>query len=610
MMAWMSIGALAGWLALPAQLLPVEPQVRVRDFASVSCPRPDACLLLDRMGGLFFSADGGQTLLPRAQLGEAAIRRIHFNSLLRGWAVGADGDLWWSRDGGRRFQPLDAGAGWPRGEQITALAAHPDGGLWLGCASGAVYRLASGGGTESAGAGPGRVQRGPQGPDAPVVGLAPAPDGALAVLYADGRLLRATAAGDRVERGRALAGRAQGLVGVGPALVAGGCRGRVRFSTDGGASWQAPASGPEPSTCLRPVGALAGRAVLAGLAGQLLLAEAASRRVSVLPAGPQRHWRAAARRGPELLLVGDGGAIGRLLPGAASGPRYLPLSETRPGLVDVRSWSKRRALRAYSDGRIDLSADRGQTWQPAGRPGKDLRRADFVDPKHGFAIRGAHQVLGTGDGGQSWQVLGRWNDLALHDLDFIDRQRGWVVGGGGALLRTIDGGRSWTLDRTAGFDRSLFRVQFVDRRRGFAVGEKRSVFRTRDGGASWKRLSAGRARLHSLCFLDGRRGWVGGDGGLVQWTADGGQTWQQRPLPTAEPIRALAFADRLRGVAGAAGGRLWATRDGGRHWRRIELGLGAGIFAAACFAGSDRCLVGGEKGLLLLGDPFGGGEGD
>jgi photosystem II stability/assembly factor-like uncharacterized protein len=605
----MPIGALAGWLALLAQLAPVEPQVRVRGFVSVSCPRPDACLLLDRMGGLFFSADGGQTLLPRAELGEAGIRRIHFAGLLRGWGVDAGGDLWWSRDGGRRFQPLGAGAGWPRGEQITALAAHPDGGLWLGCASGAVYRLAPGGGAEGAGAGPGRVRRGPQGPDTAVVGLAPAPDGALVVLFADGRLLRAAAAGERVERGRALAGRAHGLVRAGSTLVASGCRGRVRFSADGGASWQAPASGPEPPTCLRPVGALGGRAVLAGLAGQLLLAEAADRRVSVLPAGPQRHWRAAARRGQELLLVGDGGAIGKLLLDAA-GPRYLPLSETRPGLVDVRTWSQRRALRAYSDGRIDLSADRGRSWRSAGRPGADLRRADFVDPKHGFAIRGAHQVLGTADGGRSWQVLGRWNDLALHDLDFIDRQRGWLVGGGGALLRTTDGGHSWTLDRTAGFDRSLFRVRFVDPRRGFAVGEKRSVFRTRDGGASWQRLSEGRARLHSLCFLDARRGWVGGDGGLVQWTADAGQSWKQRPVPTAEPIRALAFADRLRGLAGAAGGRLWATRDGGRHWRRIELGLGAGIFAAACFAGSDRCLVGGEKGLLLLGDPFGGGDGE
>ncbi len=606
MMASMPIGALVAGLAVLAQLLPVEPQVRVRDFASVSCPRPDACLLLDGMGGLFFSADGGQNLLPRAQLDEAEIRSIHFNSLLRGWGVDAGGDLWWSRDGGRRFQPLGAKAGWPRGEKISATAAHPDGGLWLGCASGAVYRLVAAGD----GAGPGRVQRGPQGPDAPVVGLAPAPNGALVVLYAGGRLLRAAGAGERVERGRALSGSARGLVRVGEGLVASGCRGRVRFSTDGGASWQAPASGPEPPTCLRPVGALAGMAVLAGLAGQLLLAEAASRRVSVLAAGPQRHWRAAARRGPELLLVGDGGAIGRLLPDATTGPRYLPVAETRPGLVDVRTWSKRRALRAYSDGRIDLSADRGQTWQSAGRPGGELRRADFVDPKHGFAIRGAHQVLGTGDGGQSWQMLGCWNDLALHDLDFIDRQRGWVVGGGGALLRTIDGGRSWTLDRTAGFDRSLFRVQFVDRRRGFAVGEKRSVFRTHDGGASWQRLSEGRARLHSLCFLDARRGWVGGDGGLVQWSADGGETWEQRPVPTAEPIRALAFADRQRGLAGAAGGLLWATRDGGRHWRRIELGLGAGIFTAACFAGSDRCLVGGEKGLLLLGDPFGGGGSD
>jgi photosystem II stability/assembly factor-like uncharacterized protein len=384
-----------------------------------------------------------------------------------------------------------------------------------------------------------------------------------------------------------------------------GCKGRVRISLDDGQSWVEPLHGLDQKVCLRPVGRLGSEAaVLVGQPGALVLVRPGTRALEVLPAPPMRQWRDASQQADGLLLVGDGGAIGRLFVDDQNKPRFEQLSIHPPAVVDLQVVGDRRAVQSSADGSVSWSTDGGRNWARTTPGAPAPKRIHFVDSNRGFALSGVHDLIGTTDGGRSWRSLGTWPDLALNDLTFLDAQRGWAVGGSGALVRTTDGGRSWTLDRVPEFEKDLFRVLFVQRNLGFVVGANQAVLRTRDGGKTWQMLVSGRANLYALEFVDARQGFVAGDEGLVMATTDGGDSWTPRPVPTSEPIRSLSFSDPLRGVAGGAGGMLFATRNAGRTWRRVELSTLANVNDVACFSKTGRCLIGGDHGLLLLGDPF------
>lgn len=60
--------------------------------------------------------------------------------------------------------------------------------------------------------------------------------------------------------------------------------------------------------------------------------------------------------------------------------------------------------------------------------------------------RGGGVVLGTRDGGQSWEVELREadnRDSVVAPLPLVDAQYGWAVAPE-AVWRTVDGGSSWT----------------------------------------------------------------------------------------------------------------------------------------------------------------------
>ena len=125
-----------------------------------------------------------------------------------------------------------------------------------------------------------------------------------------------------------------------------------------------------------------------------------------------------------------------------------------------------------------------------------------------------------------------------------------------------------------------------------------------DGGKTWKRLASGRDNLRALFFLSKNSGWVGGDAGLVMHTVDGGKTWTPCPVPSSEPVRDLSFVDGRRGLAAAGIGGLWVTLDGAKTWRKLELNTRAGVTQVYCRKKKEQCLVGGQRGLLLFGNPF------
>jgi photosystem II stability/assembly factor-like uncharacterized protein len=584
-------------VVLLAQLVPVDPSIHSDDFMSVSCPDRRSCLILDNAGNLWFAPGGEAKLVRRSNQKKIGLVQIAFTGLIDGWGLDNQGGLWRSRNGGRIFQPVPL----PGGSPASGLRAGAE--VWLGSRDGSLYRLH-------------RKKK------AKAIAKIRGGDrlklfdfnnkGLIAAATRDGSLLVSADRGKKWTQTRPPGGDITGLaVDQQGRIVVSGCRGSVLLSGDSGKTFK-PLKLPETpgswrNVCVTSGGFLAnGKFLLLGVPGHVLIGDASSGNLLNFTVGPERNWRDAARLGRSgAMLVGDGGARARLRAGSNRELSHSPLGESRSTVTDIQVVNRRHVWATFMDGEIHYSADGGKKWEsfPRMKEKTEPVRISFVDDKRGFALGGHHRVLSTTDGGRTWKTQGNWPDAFLNDTFFIDRQTGWAVGKIGCLVRTTDGGKTWTLDRLP-TDRDLNQIQFVDKQRGWAVGDKQAVFRTSDGGRSWSRMLSGRGSLYSLYFESSGEGWVCGDAGIVLHTTDGGDSWTPQPAPTHETLRAIAFLGKNRGLIGGEQGQVFLTKDGGKTWKQLDLNSRTRVVSIACDRRSARCLVGGDRGLLLYGNPF------
>jgi len=158
----------------------------------------------------------------------------------------------------------------------------------------------------------------------------------------------------------------------------------------------------------------------------------------------------------------------------------------------------------------------GASWQAAALPalaeGQQLNGLYFVDALHGFAVGGQPGVepadeweepvppccgfvLGSVDGGRSWQLLADGLAGALQRVSFTDAQHGWAGGGGAGylLVASADGGESWSpLSLPAGAGGAptyVMDVTFAAPDAGYAVanvGDGNPMVYTTADGQTWQ----------------------------------------------------------------------------------------------------------------------------
>ena len=208
-------------------------------------------------------------------------------------------------------------------------------------------------------------------------------------------------------------------------------------------------------------------------------------------------------------------------------------------------------------------------------------------------------VLGSADGGASWQVRNRSTetDVILGDLwavAFGDVDHGWAVRRGVAspeatVLATADAGATWSWQYPGPRGGRLLSVAAIGATHAWAVGyqpprgsgaeDKALVVATTDGGASWtrQRLPAGLSPFR-VAFADARHGWIlagdadHGGGYYVLSTSDGGSRWRvSYSAPVGVTLAGLAAVgpDHCWTVGSRAhpqSGFVARTEDGGRRW--------------------------------------------
>jgi photosystem II stability/assembly factor-like uncharacterized protein len=395
-------------------------------------------------GELLFSKDGGRTWKSQKSKVTADLSAVRFADRKRGWVAGAGGVLLRTTDGGAHWKALSRA---PVDMYAVASAGKK---AWFGGAAGMIMDLES----------PKKVpHKQSQGSTNDFFGAAFA-DAASGVVVGSGGALMRTADGGTVWSWRKPSSTAtlRAVDLAGPAGVAVGDGGSVLRSADGGGTWAAASSG----------------------SGQALLA--------VDLADAQNGW-----------VVGAGGTVLRTADGGATWA-----AQTSGTGEDLTAAAAIGAGEAWSGG--------GDAWGD-----------------------GDAYLLHTIDGGATWQrqvllvagvpVLGQVTSLC-----FVSQQAGWATGydfgpddddAAGFVARTADGGTMWAVVRLAGTGR-LRSVTADAQGTVWVSGDRGVLLRSTDAGASFTLLRAGCGQHLNAVRFAGAIGYAVGAGGAILKTTTGG----------------------------------------------------------------------------------------
>ena len=319
-----------------------------------------------------------------------------------------------------------------------------------------------------------------------------------------------------------------------------GFPGVIRYTPDGGASWQVQKGG--------------GKEAL----------------FSVHFADRRRGW-----------IVGGAGLILHTQDGGASWARQK--SPTTQQLFAVHFLDGKEGWAVGSFGAVLHTRDGGGSWaelkvqlakpapaaaDAAGAAGKGARAEDLGADAWG----GQDNPYGVdgqgGEGGRAGEAASAAPgfDRHLNGVRALGPGRALAVGESGKIVATSDGGASWQ-ERPSGVWAPLYDLAFVSPEHGFASGGVGTLLETRDGGASWRAVKlARRVDLFGLALSGGALHAVGRRGTLLRQgpsgfaaAAIGGYGW----------LSGLAYGEGGVGLCVGGQGRILRTTDGGATWRSV-----------------------------------------
>ncbi|HZW10183.1 MAG TPA: YCF48-related protein, partial [Phycisphaerales bacterium] len=241
------------------------------------------------------------------------------------------------------------------------------------------------------------------------------------------------------------------------------------------------------------------------------------------------------------------------------------------------------------NGGIWVSDDAGLTWAKTQEQIGEFFSATveawglhFPTPSVGYAAGGPGVILKTMDGGHTWSMLSSGAAFDLMDIDMRESGFGVAVGDDLGVLRTNDFGRTWIPSRADTVAYSDFHAaQIIDEDTVVACGigeawdpaDAPAVFyRSDDGGRTWERRGEGIFPetawiFEDVHFVDEDHGWLFGQTltfpvqPAVFATSDGGLTWTRADNGSIGFPLDGQMHDTQRGWF-TSGGTLWVTQNG------------------------------------------------
>ncbi|MEH0166796.1 YCF48-related protein [Paucibacter sp. JuS9] len=267
--------------------------------------------------------------------------------------------------------------------------------------------------------------------------------------------------------------------------------------------------------------------------------------------------------------------------GSAADPLERPARATallkQRLITGIAAAGPERLVAAGQRGHIAWSDDAGQHWTQANVPlSSDLTAVQFVDGRRGYAVGHDGVVVGSNDGGATWQPLldgRRANLLLLEHLKALPAS---------ATREALLGEAERNL--AAGPDKPFLDLHFTSADEGFVVGAYNLIFQTRDGGKTWTPWfeRTDNPRLLNLYAIRPQGGtlYIAGESGLLMRLDAKAQRFVA--LDTGYKgsfFGLLDTGDAL--LAHGMRGNARLSRDGGRQWHIVSTGLAASITTAA-----------------------------
>lgn len=333
-------------------------------------------------------------------------------------------------------------------------------------------------------------------------------------------------------------------------------------------------------------------------------------------------WVSALSGGmPVLLRTQDGGSSWERLTLAQGVPlAQLAFTDAQTGWAIARTpfaiGSSPASCRAAPDtceSMVLTTTDGGRTWIPRVTVNDDPDRGPAIidlgaaDGQRAWVtVRTAlcdpagcaHEIRGTEDGGATWEVLRRPQQVT--GVERTSTAKGWVLGPfavrrGGEILGTSDAGIAWAAQfqselspsvLAARSDRAAWALFFDPAYCTASACTTYDLVRTTDG-ATWSSLGNPArdgcgGHLSQMAFGDAQTGWITvnlgaggivGTGGVLR-TSDGGATWTCRTNPPNTVLVTAANAQQVWVTSrdrGSSADTLWASDDGGRTWRHVQV---------------------------------------
>ena len=190
---------------------------------------------------------------------------------------------------------------------------------------------------------------------------------------------------------------------------------------------------------------------------------------------------------------------------------------------------------------------------------------DMVNANYGYAVGQNGLVLGTSNGGLSWNLQAINTKYDLNSVSFADQNHGWTAGNNGVIGRTASGGVRWSMLDTTTVE-NLRGIYALDLLTVWVVGDSGTILKALNGITFTSQVSGTTSGLRGVYFHDSNVGWAVGEKGTILKTTNGGRTWLPQSSGTTATLNSAIFYDLNFGIAVGDGGTLLRTCNGGSTW--------------------------------------------
>ena len=226
------------------------------------------------------------------------------------------------------------------------------------------------------------------------------------------------------------------------------------------------------------------------------------------------------------------------------------------------------------------TTNRGQVWDYIYNPEMGEFEFQFLlNNNLGYSAGTGLSIYKTQNSYENWQPT-IINDN-FSDVYFTSENKGFAISSFGysypfGLYKTEDGGLSWEKVSGAPYGTTLI---FLDSLTGFIGTDQ--IYKTIDGGINWYIPNGGQGGAGKIFFINETTGWAIRSN-VIYNTTDTGENWvTQFTAPSSIGFKSIHFVDSLYGWTANLGGRPYKTINSGNSWiqqTNLDIWLSRDVF--------------------------------